>query len=139
MTFMEACLKLDVEITYLLLGGGCYAANSGKYDWNTSPSIFCCNSYHRKFFINSYSCLLGFIFLFIYVLVNYLPLVQVAENLAQLMYSVMMTGYMFSNAQYRLELQESLEQVALPEVKDKKVNLFLWPPFSVTSFYTIVY
>ncbi|KAF7817682.1 putative serine/threonine-protein kinase roco9 [Senna tora] len=44
----------------------------------------------------------------------------VAENLAQLMYSVMMTGYMFSNAQYRLELQESLEQVALPDVKDKK-------------------
>ncbi|KAK4275057.1 hypothetical protein QN277_018197 [Acacia crassicarpa] len=44
----------------------------------------------------------------------------VAENLAQLMYSVMMTGYMFSNAQYRLELQESLEQVALPEIKDKK-------------------
>nr|XP_025667492.1 uncharacterized protein LOC112765847 isoform X2 [Arachis hypogaea] len=44
----------------------------------------------------------------------------VAENLAQLMYSVMMTGYMFRNAQYRLELQESLEQVALPEMQDKK-------------------
>ncbi|XP_019453749.1 PREDICTED: uncharacterized protein LOC109355196 isoform X2 [Lupinus angustifolius] len=44
----------------------------------------------------------------------------VAENLAQLMYSVMMTGYIFSNAQYRLELQESLEQVALSEVQDKK-------------------
>ncbi|KAH9693775.1 hypothetical protein KPL70_016758 [Citrus sinensis] len=44
----------------------------------------------------------------------------VAENLAQLMYSVMMTGYMFKNAQYRLELQQSLEQVALPEVLDKK-------------------
>ncbi|PNX96080.1 Ty3/gypsy retrotransposon protein, partial [Trifolium pratense] len=44
----------------------------------------------------------------------------VAENLAQLMYSVMMTGYMFRNAQYRLELQESLEQVALPDVQDKK-------------------
>ncbi|KAG2698182.1 hypothetical protein I3843_07G137600 [Carya illinoinensis] len=44
----------------------------------------------------------------------------VAENLAQLMYSVMMTGYMFKNAQYRLELQQSLEQVALPEVQDKK-------------------
>ncbi|XP_027355410.1 uncharacterized protein LOC113865203 [Abrus precatorius] len=44
----------------------------------------------------------------------------VAENLAQLMYSVMMTGYMFKNAQYRLELQESLQQVALPEVQDKK-------------------
>ncbi|XP_014499662.1 probable serine/threonine-protein kinase roco9 [Vigna radiata var. radiata] len=45
----------------------------------------------------------------------------VAENLAQLMYSVIMTGYMFRNAQYRLELQEGLEQVAaLPDVQDKK-------------------
>ncbi|XP_052202255.1 uncharacterized protein LOC127808000 isoform X2 [Diospyros lotus] len=44
----------------------------------------------------------------------------VAENLAQLMYSVLMTGYMFRNAQYRLELQQGLEQVALPEVQDKK-------------------
>ncbi|GFP86941.1 hypothetical protein PHJA_000837900 [Phtheirospermum japonicum] len=44
----------------------------------------------------------------------------VAENLAQLMYSVLMTGYMFRNAQYRLELQQSLEQVALPEPRDKK-------------------
>ncbi|KAK9270188.1 hypothetical protein L1049_025764 [Liquidambar formosana] len=44
----------------------------------------------------------------------------VAENIAQLMYSVMMTGYMFKNAQYRLELQQSLEQVALPEAQDKK-------------------
>ncbi|KDP36814.1 hypothetical protein JCGZ_08105 [Jatropha curcas] len=45
----------------------------------------------------------------------------VAENLAQLMYSVMMTGYMFKNAQYRLELQQSLEQVALPEAQDEKM------------------
>lgn len=44
----------------------------------------------------------------------------VAENLAQLMYSIMMTGYMFQNAQYRLELQQSLEPVALPEEQDKK-------------------
>ncbi|GMY28112.1 DUF760 domain-containing [Fagus crenata] len=44
----------------------------------------------------------------------------VAENLAQLMYSVMMTGYMFKNAQDRLELQQSLEQVALPDAQDKK-------------------
>ncbi|KAK8648877.1 hypothetical protein V6N13_129619 [Hibiscus sabdariffa] len=44
----------------------------------------------------------------------------VAENLAQLMYSVMMTGYMFKNAQYRLDLQQSLEQAALPEVQEKK-------------------
>lgn len=45
----------------------------------------------------------------------------VAENLAQLMYSVLMTGYMFKNAQYRLELQQSLEQVALPDVQEKDV------------------
>ncbi|KAG5542829.1 hypothetical protein RHGRI_015809 [Rhododendron griersonianum] len=44
----------------------------------------------------------------------------VAENLARLMYSVLMTGYMFSNAQCRLELQQSLDQVALPEVEEKK-------------------
>ncbi|KAF8410323.1 hypothetical protein HHK36_002850 [Tetracentron sinense] len=44
----------------------------------------------------------------------------VAENLAQLMYSVMMTGYMFKNAQYRLELQQSLEQAGLPDVQDRK-------------------
>ncbi|KAL5557747.1 hypothetical protein UlMin_033958 [Ulmus minor] len=44
----------------------------------------------------------------------------VAENLAQLMYSVMMTGYMFKNAQYRIELQESLEQAALPDVPEQK-------------------
>jgi len=46
------------------------------------------------------------------------------------MYSVIMTGYMFRNAQYRLELQESLEQVvALPDVQDNKVTLFLFLPF----------
>ncbi|CAN8277040.1 unnamed protein product [Cochlearia groenlandica] len=46
---------------------------------------------------------------------------SVAENLAQLMMSVLMTGYMFRNAQYRLELQQSLEQVvALPEPRDRK-------------------
>lgn len=44
----------------------------------------------------------------------------VAENLAQLMYSVLMTGYMFRNAQFRLELQKSLDQVALPDANDKK-------------------
>ncbi|CAH9101670.1 unnamed protein product [Cuscuta epithymum] len=38
----------------------------------------------------------------------------VAENLAQLMYSVMMTGYMFRNAQFRLEMQQSLQLAALP-------------------------
>lgn len=47
----------------------------------------------------------------------------VAENLAQLMYSVMMTGYMFRNAQYRLELQQSVEQIALPEVKEEIMHL----------------
>lgn len=44
----------------------------------------------------------------------------VAENLAQLMYSVLMTGYMFRNAQYRLDLQQSLEHVALQEAQEKK-------------------
>ncbi|XP_050366665.1 uncharacterized protein LOC126785113 [Argentina anserina] len=44
----------------------------------------------------------------------------VAENLAQLMYSIMMTGYMFQNAQYRLELQQSLEPIALPEGQEKR-------------------
>eukprot|EP00850_Spirogloea_muscicola_P001591 SM000006S19356 [mRNA] locus=s6:376166:378294:+ [translate_table: standard] len=38
----------------------------------------------------------------------------VGENLAQLMYSVMMTGYMFRNAQYRMDLSQSLAQAALP-------------------------
>lgn len=36
----------------------------------------------------------------------------VGENLAQLMFSVLMTGYMFRNAQYRMELRQSL--AALP-------------------------
>ncbi|CAM6123055.1 unnamed protein product [Calypogeia fissa] len=44
----------------------------------------------------------------------------VAENLAQLMYSVMMTGYMFRNAQFRLDLQQSLSQVALREPDTKQ-------------------
>ncbi|KAH0939102.1 hypothetical protein HID58_006563 [Brassica napus] len=47
---------------------------------------------------------------------------SVAENLAQLMMSVLMTGYMFRNAQYRLELQQSLEQVALPEPRNKRAD-----------------
>ena len=42
------------------------------------------------------------------------------------MYSIMMTGYMFQNAQYRLELQQGLEQpAALPDVQDTKVIFFL--------------
>ncbi|KAI3724611.1 hypothetical protein L2E82_36394 [Cichorium intybus] len=48
---------------------------------------------------------------------------QVAENLAQLMYSVLMTGYMFRNAQYRLELQQSLEQVALPDTSSQEQKI----------------
>lgn len=48
---------------------------------------------------------------------------QVAENLAQLMYSVMMTGYMFRNAQYRMELQQSLAQAALPEAVSSNVTV----------------
>lgn len=44
----------------------------------------------------------------------------VAENLAQFMYSVMVTGYMFRNAQFRLELQKSLAQTALPSTSSFK-------------------
>lgn len=44
-----------------------------------------------------------------------ITITSAAESLAQLMYSVMMTGYMFRNAQYRLELQQSLEKLALPD------------------------
>lgn len=68
--------------------------------------------------------------------------IQVAENLAQLMYSVMMTGYMFKNAQNRLELQQSLEQVALPDVTDRKVVLiFLFNaiPFSFNHYIYLVH
>lgn len=43
-------------------------------------------------------------------------LFHIAKNLSQLMYSVMMTGYLFKNAQYCLELQQSLKQVSLPNV-----------------------
>ncbi|KAI4983481.1 hypothetical protein ZWY2020_023973 [Hordeum vulgare] len=43
----------------------------------------------------------------------------VAENLAQLMYSVLMTGYMFRNAQYRLELQQSLSRLLFLNLKKK--------------------
>lgn len=39
------------------------------------------------------------------------------------MYSVLMTGYMFKNAQYRLELQQSLEQVALTDAQEEKVSI----------------
>lgn len=49
------------------------------------------------------------------------------------MYSVMMTGYMFKNAQYRLELQESLEQVALPDLQDKKVT-----PHVVSNGFSVI-
>lgn len=47
------------------------------------------------------------------------------------MYSIMMTGYMFQNAQYRLELQQGLEPVALPDVQDKKVIFFPFLSFSL--------
>jgi hypothetical protein len=60
---------------------------------------------------------------------------QVAENLAQLMYSVLMTGYMFRNAQYRLELQQSLEQIALPEPKEEKVVVQLCRRILVIGIY----
>ncbi|TVU33737.1 hypothetical protein EJB05_25570, partial [Eragrostis curvula] len=53
--------------------------------------------------------------------VSIVPMSSVAENLTQLMYIVLMTGYMFRNTQYHLELQQSLEQIALPEPKEEKV------------------
>jgi hypothetical protein len=52
-------------------------------------------------------------------------LTQVAENLAHLMYSVLMTGYMFRSAQHHLELQQSLEQISLPEPNEEKVVVHL--------------
>jgi len=39
---------------------------------------------------------------------------SVTENLAQLMYSMMMTGYMFRNAQYCMELRKSVVPVEVP-------------------------
>uniref|UniRef100_A0A804R566 Uncharacterized protein n=1 Tax=Zea mays TaxID=4577 RepID=A0A804R566_MAIZE len=47
---------------------------------------------------------------------------RVAENLAHLMYSVLMTGYMFRSAQHHLELQQSLEQISLPEPNEEKIR-----------------
>ncbi|KAL5647568.1 hypothetical protein ACJX0J_041923, partial [Zea mays] len=44
----------------------------------------------------------------------------VAKNLAHLMYSVLMTGYMFRSAQHHLELQQSLEHISLPEPNKEK-------------------
>jgi len=41
----------------------------------------------------------------------------IGENLKQLMYSVMMSGYMFRNAHYRLELRQSLD-ISAQENKD---------------------
>nr|XP_016449933.1 PREDICTED: uncharacterized protein LOC107774797 [Nicotiana tabacum] len=61
----------------------------------------------------------------------------VAENLAQLMYSVLMTGYMFRNAQFRLELQQSLEQAALPEAQEEKVSTF-WCVDFVAIFWNYI-
>ncbi|KAL2501143.1 Uncharacterized protein Fot_34991 [Forsythia ovata] len=56
-----------------------------------------------------------------------LRVTTVAKNLAQLMYSVMMTGYMFRNVQHRLDFDQSLEQVALPEPQEKKASSFYLP------------
>ena len=47
---------------------------------------------------------------------------QVAKNLAQLMYSVLMAGYMFKNAQYQLELQQSLEY----QRRKRSLTLIFW-------------
>jgi hypothetical protein len=46
----------------------------------------------------------------------------VVENLAQLMYSVMMTGYMFRDVQFCLKLQQSLEHVALTNAQSIRVR-----------------
>jgi hypothetical protein len=47
----------------------------------------------------------------------------VGENLSQLMYSVMMTGYMFKNAQYRLELRGSLGGMQFPAGSDAAIDM----------------
>ena len=43
------------------------------------------------------------------------------EDLAQLMYTMMMSGYMFRNAQYRLELRDSM----LPSGKTHRATIAL--------------
>ena len=50
---------------------------------------------------------------------------KVVENLAQLMFSVLMMDYMLKNVEYRLEIQKSLEQVAPIETTKTKVSLDL--------------
>jgi len=47
----------------------------------------------------------------------------VGENLSQLMYSVMMTGYMFRNAQYRLELRGSFGGVQFPNGSGAAIDM----------------
>jgi len=50
----------------------------------------------------------------------------VGENLAQLMYSMMMSGYMFRNAQYRLELRNGLGNLlrgGLTDNNDRKLTV----------------
>ena len=117
---------------------GCWghAAHGNQYDRDFTTTIFCCNCYYGN---GSFQFLCLFSLSHIYTILEYFVVTfmtcsiafydttQVAENLAQLMYNVLMTGYMFRNAQYRLELQQSLEQIALPEPEEEKVSC---PPLS---------
>lgn len=68
----------------------------------------------------------------------------VGESLAQLMFSVIMTGYLFRNAQYRLELQRSMDDAdgsTLPPVSEsaaKPAASPLWDGFAEGSQLTKV-
>lgn len=109
-----------------LLGCRCHAPNSNKHDRNATSSVLFRNSYYCKLLLYRHIILLNHLVIksYTHCSISYLVACnQVAENLAQLMYSVLMTGYMFRNAQYRLELQQSLEQVALPDSsQERKVH-----------------
>lgn len=53
------------------------------------------------------------------------------EDLAQLMYTMMMSGYMFRNAQYRLELRDSMLPSGRP-LELQLPGLSLKPAISVS-------
>ena len=62
---------------------------------------------------------------------------QSSEDLAQLFYSVMMTGYLFRNAQYRLELRRKMDY-QLPAGADHAAdNLWTELHYIVKSFMEI--
>lgn len=134
-------------------GSGCNAPNSDKYDGNTATSIFCSHSNHcmclycqaLHLFVDFDVFTLSWIHIRIeaWLLNNFectLTSPQVAENLAQLMYSVMMTGYMFRNAQFRLEMQQSLQLAALPNPEtQEKVVSFFFPLHCIFHFLIVSY